>query len=176
MVSVDLIDFVMTHLRVLALTLPWITAESGELTNSDGDKKKFTTHATLFFANSIAEQNEWSLGHQDNFDSKHLEIGLIIAFLVVSLLISVFVYFRGKLILGDAIYTTLHLVMWILDLAVVGVFYDNVEEELERLNYDTISFGLFAIIACLLVSTFHVARFTGKRTGLYTFCNTAGKY
>lgn len=172
----SLLDFTQTHLRVLALALPWITSETADLINSDGDKKSFTTHFSMFTINGIAEINEWSYGHQSNFDSRYPEVASIIALLVISLLISVFVYIMGKAKLGDITYTAFHFMQWVFDLIVIGLFYGLVEEELERLNYDAISFGLFALIGCLLVSTFHVARLAGQKTKLWTFGDGGSKY
>lgn len=156
------LDFVLTHLRVLALTLPWITAESDELANNEGEKKTFTTHISLFYLNSGLEQNEWTYGHRDDFDSRHAENALVIALLTLSFLISVFIYARGEKNLGSTEYTTLHLLHWAFDIAVLGVFYDLVDEALSHEIYDPISFGLFALIGCLLISTFHVARYAGR--------------
>lgn len=171
----SLLDFTQTHLRVLALTLPWITSKSGELTNSDGEKKEFVSHIPIFTMNAVAAANEWSLGHVDTFNSRYTEVASIIALLVISLLISVGVYLTGKESLGDATYTAFHFMQWVFDLIVIGLFYGLVDDELDRLNYDPISFGLFALIGCLLVSTFHVARLAGQKTKLWTFGH-AGKY
>lgn len=172
----SLIDFAQTHFRVLALALPWITLSIDAL-NNDGELKKFVVHFDLFTMNGDAAATEWAFGHVDSFKSRYVEIASIIAMLVISLLVSIGVYLRGKDILGDVVYTALHFVQWIFDLVVIGLFYGLIQDELEKLGYDVISFGLFALIACLLVSTFHVFRFVGTQTGLFTFSHVGhGKY
>jgi hypothetical protein len=117
----------------------------------------------LFALNAGLEQNEWTLGHQDDYNSRYGENAGVIALLTLSLLISVLIYIRGEENLGSAVYTMMHLLHWTFDLAVVGLFYDLVDEALIRKNYEPISFGLFALTGCLLISTFHVTRYLGKR-------------
>jgi len=176
-----LIDFVQTHLRVLALTLPWVTSKSGEFINSEGDKKEFVIHSSLFRLNTLTEANVFRFGRShdayENKRARYDEVAVIIAILVISLLISVWVYITGKDRLGKVVYTALYFMQWVFDLIVIGLFYGYVDDSLNRmlisdidpLKYDPISFGLFALIGCLLVSTFHVSRLLGEKTGVWTF-------